>query len=398
MRRALPPLLIVAVSLLAAWAMILSHEPPTAGTSVDLRTWAEVVVAEPRVVTLRVEAQGTVEPRMESDLVAEVGGRVVEVSPALEAGGFFADGEVLVRIDERDYRNALDRALAARARARSEVSVRSKARERVESLADQGLASESTFDDSINAEKIARANLAEAEASVAKAELDLSRTVIAAPFAGRVRDRHVGAGQFVMPGARLARVYATDTAEIRLPLSVDDLAFLDLPLAYSAATSTVEPPRVLLRSEVAGRELSWQGKIVRTEGVLDPTTRDVVAVAQVRDPFGVGAGEVLETPLAPGMFVRAEILGAEVADVFELPASAYRAGVGLLVVDDQDRLRIRDAHVLRRDASRVFVRGGVAAGERVVVSAIESPIEGMEMRVELRDSPIVAGAAAGESS
>ncbi len=392
MRRILPPLLIVAVSLMAAWFMILSHDSPSVRSSIDLRTWAEVVVAEPRSMTLTVETQGTVEPRMEADLVAEVGGRVVEVSQVLEAGGFFGAGEVLVRLDERDYRTALARARAARDRARSEVTVRGKSRKRIDSLSQQGLASESTLDDSASAENIARANLAEAEAAVAKAELDLERTVIVAPFEGRVHDRHVGAGQFVMPGARLARIYATDVAQVRLPLSVDDLAFLDLPLAYSAATSAVEPPAVRLFTEIAGRELSWSGTIVRTEGALDPMTRDVVAVAQVVDPFGVHEESGRETPLAPGLFVRAEIRGRHVDGVFELPSSAYRAGLGLLVVDDENRLRIREVRLLRQDARRVFVQGGVEAGERVVVSAIASPIEGMEMRVDLGGDATVADA------
>ncbi len=398
MRRIMPPLLIVAISLLAAWAMILSHDPPGTGSSIDLRTWAEVVVADRQSMMLSVETQGTVEPRMEADLVAEVGGRVVEVASALEAGGFFAEGELLIRLDDRDYRNALARAQAVRDRARSELTVRTKARKRIESLSEQGLASESTLDDSSNAEKIAVANLAEAQSGLAKAELDLERAVVIAPFAGRVRDRHVGEGQFVMPGARLARIYATDIAEVRLPLSIDDLMFLEIPLAYSVATSSVPPPAVTLRADIGGRELSWDGVIVRTEGVLDPLTREVMAVAQVDDPFGVRGDIERAAPLAPGLFVRAEISGRVVDGVFELPSSAYRAGLGLLVVDGENRLRIRKVHLLRQDARRVYVTGGIEAGERVVVSALESPIDGMEMRVDAGAEPTLVSAGGSEAS
>ncbi len=383
MRRALPPLIIVAVSLFAAWAMILSHEPPRAAGTVDMRPWAEVVRAVPSRVRLSVETQGSVEPRMESDLVAEVAGRVVEVAGALQAGGVVAAGDVLVRIDDRDYRNALARARATRDRARSELDVRSKSRQRTASLADRGLASQSTLDDVINGERIARANLADANAALAKAELDLQRTVVRAPFDGRVRQRRVGAGQFVTPGERLARLYAVDAAEVRLPLSVDDLAFLDLPLTYAADSSDVAPPEVRLHAEVAGRAAAWTGRIVRTEGVLDPVTREVVAVARVGDPFSLAVPTAERgTPLAPGLFVRAEVLGREVADVFVLPAAAHRPGIGLLVVDDEGRLEFRDVEVLRRDARRVYVASGVEAGERVVASALESPIDGMRVRVD----------------
>ena len=388
MRRAIPPVLIVGVSLVLAWLMVLSHESPNVAASADLRTWAEVVVAEPQSLRLSVTAQGTVEPRMETDLVAEVGGRIVEVATALQAGGFFESGEVLARVDGRDYENALARAKAALDRARSELAVRGKSKKRMDSLGGQGLASESNVDDAVNAERIARANLAEAVAVHAKAELDLERTTVRAPFDGRVRNRHIGAGQFVMPGARLARIYATDLAEIRLPLSVDDLAFLDLPLAYSAASSSIAAPAVQLRADMGVRVGRWSGEIVRTEGVLDPLTRNVVAVAQVEDPFGRRSGDghgssgTAETsPLAPGLFVDAEISGRHVDRVFALPAAAYRPGAGLLLVDEEDRLEIRAVEVLRRDARQVFVTEGIEAGERVVISAIESPIAGMKMRV-----------------
>jgi multidrug efflux pump subunit AcrA (membrane-fusion protein) len=150
--------------------------------------------------------------------------------------------------------------------------------------------------------------------------------------------------------------------------------------------SEIPPPTVRLRAVVADRELEWEGEIVRTEGALDPATRNVVAVARVEDPYGLHAESAPHTPLAPGLFVRAEILGRQVDEVFALPSSAYRPGVGLLVVDDDDRLRIRDVEVLRRDARRVFVTKGIAAGERVVVSAVESPIDGMEMRVDEQDA------------
>ena len=383
MRRALPPLIIVAVALIAAWAMILSHEPPKVTGSVDLRTWAEVVRAVPGRVDLTVETQGTVVPRMESDLVAEVAGRVVEVADSLQAGGVVASGDVLVRIDDRDYRNALARAQAAQERARSEVEVRTKALRRLRSLSGQGLASEATMDDARNGERIARAALAEASAALMKAEIDLERSHLRAAFDGRVRQRRVGVGQFVAPGERLARIYAIDLAEVRLPLSVDDLSFLDLPLAYSADSSKVPPPQVQLSAEIGGRQAQWSGTLVRTEGVLDALTREVIAVAQVSDPFELTRPESERgIPLAPGLFVQAEVMGRQVDDVFELPASAYRPGIGVLVVDEDERLRFRSVEVLRQDARRVFVASGLNVGDRVVVSALESPIDGMKMRVE----------------
>lgn len=382
MRRAAVPFVIVGLSVLLAWGLVLRRRQPTAEVTVDLRPWVEVVAVEARPLRLSVQAQGTVQPRMEAELVAEVGGRVVAIDEALAAGGFFAAGDELVRFDARDYEAAVERAAAAVARAESELRVRRKARQRTESLAEQQLTSDSVLDDARNAEQIARANLADAGAQLKRANFDLERTVVRAPFAGRVRDRHVGTGQFAPPGRVLARVYSVDVAEVPLHLSIDDLAYLDLPLAYSPSTNGTVPPQVLLSADVGGAEWTWQGQIVRTEGALDPNTRMVVAVVQVDDPYGLQQRPEQDTrPLPPGLFVDAEILGRSVDRVFAVPATAYRAGGSVYIVDADDRLRERPVRLLRRDIERVLLSEGLNDGDRVVVSAVESPLDGMLVRV-----------------
>jgi RND family efflux transporter MFP subunit len=365
------------------------------------------VRVEPRPVQFTVRAHGTVMPRTESELVPQVSGEVVWVSPALVSGGFFEAGQPLVRIvriDRRDYEADLESALAGAARAQSEYRRATKERERQQRLADRSVASEARIDDAENAYRAAKAALREAEARLDRAERDLERTELRAPYAGRVRAERVDAGQFVTRGVAIATLYAVDYAEVRLPIPDRELAYVDLPLAYRPGA--VSPPAsepgaetaaaddgspVRLRAEFAGRQHVWTGRIVRTEGEIDPKSRMVHAVARVEDPYAREAGSE-RPPLAVGLFVEAEILGRRVDAAAMLPRAALRrdeAGPGepardghfVLVVGDESRLEFRRVEVLRRERERVVIGAGLAAGERVCVSPMRAPVEGMAVRV-----------------
>ena len=364
-----------------------------------------VIVAEPETTRLSVTAQGTVEPRTESDLVTETAGRIVWVSPQLASGGFFAEGEALLRIDKRDHEIALEGARAALARARSNLSHARRTLKRQRSIRQTGASSQARLDEAIFNEETAGASVREATVSVQRAELDLERTEIKAPFAGRVREKRVDVGQFVGRGVPVARIFSVDFAEVRLPIDDMDLAFLDLarkPRTNEAAgdegaASVLAPMAgVTLRAAYAGAEHEWQGYVVRTEGALDSRTRMVTIVARVDDPYALEpreAGETAAAVLPIGLFVEAEIEGREIEDLFVLPPGAVRRGRDVLVVDADDRLHVRPVDVLRSERERTLVRGGIQAGERVIVTPIEVVTEGMAVRVVERPA---AGTAAAE--
>lgn len=344
----------------------------------------EVQVATPRSVELSVEAQGSVVPRTESDLVAEVSGRITWVSPSLAAGGFLEPDEVLVRIDPTDYEVALERSEAALTRATSELRLAHSNLERRRSLSERGVASSAALEDAENVAKVAEANLRDVRAALAQAQRELERTKVTAPFAGRVRAKHVDVGQFVSRGAPVARVYAVDYAEVRLPIPDDDAAFVDLPIEYRDDDESTPGPRVALSASFAGREYTWMGRIVRTEGELDPRTRMIHAVARVEDPYG-RSEDPERPPLAVGLFVRAEIAGRVVDDVVELPRAAIRAGDEVAIVGDDGRIELRRVEVLRRTREHALVRSGIAAGERVSVTPL--PVTVADMRVGVANEP-----------
>ncbi len=349
-------------------------EPRAPSVSTPLVRVLDVV---PKNVQLSVSTHGTVVPRTESELVPEVSGPVIWMSPAMVSGGFFAKGQALLRIDRLEYEVALEEARAGLARAESEISAAGKEQERQLDLARRQVSSDSRRDDAVNRFGVAEASLREASARLTRAKRNLARTEIVAPYTGRVRSEHIDVGQFVNRGTPVATVYAVDFAEVRLPVPDEELAFLDLPMV-SGATDRAKAVPVILRARFAGGEHSWRGVIARTEGELDPKTRMVNVVARVADPYGQTEGR---PPLAVGLFVEAEILGPQAENVVVLPRSALRGDGRVLLVDPEDRLHFRDVQVLRIARDEVYVSAGLASGERVCISPLESATDGMAVRV-----------------
>jgi len=380
-RRALVPLGILALGALLS-AVVITTRPQVVEQSVEtLAPLVRVAKVAPRSLILKVRGHGTVVPRSESELVPQVSGEVVWVSPALAAGGFFDAGEPLLRIDPTDYELALEAAAAAAARAESEVVKSRKELERQRRLAESEAASEARIDEVENAFRGAEAGLREARARRQRAERDLARTELHAPYTGRVREENVDVGQFASRGAPLAKLYAVDFAEVRVPIPDRELAYLDLPLAYrDGETSTSGGPRVELRADFAGTEHRWTGQLVRTEGEIDPRSRTVTVVARVEEPYA-RSGNGARPPLAVGLFVDVEIEGRVLQSAVVLPRLALHEGNHVYVVDDDNRLRSRAVEVLREDRDGVVITEGLAAGERVNLSPLRGAVDGMVVRV-----------------
>lgn len=374
------PLGVLGIGVLGAGAMVMMRPDVETRRPVATAPLVRVQAVELRQAQFTVRSQGTVSPRTESQLVPEVAGRVIWVSPSFASGGFFESAETLLRIDPHDYRQEVIRAQAqvasARLRLAQEQAEAAVARAEWEELG-EGDGTPLTLREPQLEE--ARAALASAEANLETAKRNLERTQIRAPYAGRMRQKNVDLGQFVTVGSPVAQIYAVDYAEIRLPLPDDDLAFIDLPLDYRGDPTRAEGPRVTLRAEFAGRSHQWEGRIVRTEGEIDATTRMVHVVARVKNPYGRVEGRD-RPPLAAGLYVQAEIEGRTVEAVATLPRAALRGRRQVLVVDGDDRLRFRDVEVVRTSHDRIVVAGGLEEGERVCLSPLSTVTDGMRVR------------------
>jgi len=331
---------IIAAALIAARPVVETRRPEAVAPLVRF------ITADPSTVNAVVRSQGTVAPRTETMLVPEISGRVIHISPSLASGGFFEAGDVLVRLDPRDYELAV---VGARAEV-AQMASRLKVEEEEAGVARREWASLGKGDPAplvVREPQLAEARAAHdaAASALERAQRDLARTALRAPFAGRVREKRVDVGQVIAPGTPVATLYAVDVAEIRLPIPDEELAFLDLPLGYRGGSSG---PRVTIHTTFAGRPVEWQGRIARTEGEIDAASRMVHLVAEVKDPYG-RATRKASTPLAVGLFVRADIHGRQLQDVFVLPRSALRGEDQVLMIDGEDRLRFRKLQIVRSD-------------------------------------------------
>jgi RND family efflux transporter MFP subunit len=375
-KRVLLPLGIIAGGFALAFILIATGPKLTPQSPTVMAPLVRVLAVTPESLQLSTSTHGTVEPRTESELVPEVSGRIIAMSPAMVSGGFFSEGEVLINIDPLDYEVALEQARAGLTRAESDLSNARKAHARQLDLARKQSTSASQRDDALNRLRIAEATYREAKAKLSKAERDVVRTRLVAPYDGRVRSERVDVGQFVNRGSSVAMLYATDFAEVKLPIHDEELAFLDLPLAASGIPWNA-PIEVTRRARFAGQHHEWQGQVVRTEGELDPRTRMINVIARVPLPY---AQDSERPPLSVGLFVEAEIHGSRVNDLVILPRSALRGKNRVFIVDQENRLRSRDVEVLRIVQDQVYVKEGLMLGDKVCISALESALDGMLVR------------------
>ena len=334
----------------------------------------------PQSYRVRLQSYGTVQPRTRSMLVAQVGGQIVEINENVRDGGFFEKGDVLAQIDPRDYQADVQIAEATLADARqalAEAVARSEqAREDWERLGNEGEPTELVL--RIPQLEAARARVASAQSALTKAQLDLERTSVVAPFAGRVIRKSVDVGQVVGQNTQIAEIYATDVVEIRLPLRNRDLGFIDLPESYRFVDSDDEDAvDVTISSDLIGQE-QWDAKLVRTEGAIDQTARQLHVIAQIDDPFGRESED--RSPLKIGQYVTAEIDGKQLTDVLVIPNNTIYQGSYVYVVED-GVLRRRDLDIAWTNDTDAIIAGGLEAGDELVVTPLGQVTSGIRVTV-----------------
>lgn len=376
---AVPILIIVGFIVATSVFIALNKEPKEKKR--NFNTLAVIAdYAKQEDVQLKVRTQGEARPQIEIDLVPQVGGKVVYVSPNFIEGGIFAKGETLLRIEDADFKVAVIRAEAGVAQAQ-QVLIREEAEGDIarQDYAELGRGEPTPLALREPQQAQARAALQAAEAELQAAKLNLSRTAVKAPFSGRVRSKSSDIGQFVSPGSRLGRIFSKDIVEVRLPLSDSQLAKLDLPLAYFAE-SREDAPRVDLNALVAGKVRHWDGRIMRTDSTYDTATRALFAIAEVADPYGEGASDD-GVPLAPGLFVDADIAGKSFENVITIPRDGLRPQDEVYIVDNVGKAEIRKVTVLDASPERAVLTGGVEVGELVVLSPMERSRVEMTLKV-----------------
>ena len=345
------------------------------------------VKVEPAIRTLTrptVVAFGEVRPAVRTELVAQVGGKVVATSPTFIEGGNFTPDDVLLSIEDTDYRAAMEEVVARVAAAKLELE---------QALADADVARKQLAAQSnpsplaLREPQVARAEsaLRAAQTSLSLAKTNLERTQISLPYTGRVENKFVDLGQYVNPGKVLGTVFGTDVVQVRLPLTTNELVALGVPIGYQGTADG--GLSTTLTATLGGAVHRWQGTLTGLDAAIDPATRTVYGTVIIEDPYSE-TSSVVDMPLAVGLYVDAEVEGRLMVDAVQIPSAGLRAGDKIFVLTGEGLLDIRQADVVHRSRSNALLSAGVEPGEQVIVSAIRNPVRGM--RLQTIDGAVIA--------
>lgn len=327
-------------------------------------------------VPIVLTSEGLVETRRDTILSAQVGGKIVEVDPRFEAGAAFAEDEMIARIDPVDYETAVAQAASTLAEANlALVQEQARADQAKRDWEKIGGGKEPTdLVLRVPFLKSAKARVTAAKASLRRAEEDLERTVIKAPFACRVRAVTLNLGATVMPGSQLGTIYDDENLLIRLPLSLTDYASLP------------DVPVVSLNTTIGGTNYEWQGEVLWDLGEVDQETSSAYVLVRLL-PNEEGPAR-FRLPLA-GTFLNARLEGAVLKEVVGVPRQAVRGRDEVFVLNSEGTLEERKLVIARSTAEMVYVTSGIESGAKVILTKIEMPFPGMSLEeaAEENDQP-----------
>lgn len=364
------PIAILAVGILLFVGFSAMKSPPEEKAKVDI---TPIVAVEPVTVapmTLTVDSYGVVKPKYETEIVAQVSGQIVELSPIFVRGGFVNKGQLLARIDPNDYKAALIEAQANMASARAALE-KEQAQGQVAEREWKRITDTSPTELSLRKPQLAQelAHVKSAQASVLRAKRNLERTEIRAPYDAMIDNRSIGLGSFVGTGSMIGKLLGTDVAEIRLPVADNQLQFL----LGGGVNSQVQ-----LEGTFAGIATQWHANIARSEGVIDNKSRMSYLVAEINDPYLLNAQGDEKSPLRFGSYVNAEILGLKLAQATLVPRYLVNKG-RVAILDSDSKLHYANIEIVRQEGSNVVVAGGLLNGDQLIISALDYPIDGMKL-------------------
>lgn len=340
-------------------------------------TVVEVQVVNKEPILFIVDSQGPVKPVIDTNLVAEVSGRITKVSDKFRVGAFIKSGDVLFEIDAANYianvRSAEANLAQARASYQDAKARTDQARKDWKKI---GRGEPTDLVLKIPQLNQAKAGVQSAEAALYRAQQDLERTKVKANFDALIKTKNIGLGQYVNVGSQVATLYGTDTAEVRLPIPDQQLAYLNLPVQNQPNTY----PDVRLSGIFAGEEKEWFGKLVRTEGVVEESNRLTYLVAQINDPYGLKDGTEHETALRFGTFVKAEIAGQERDNLIKLPRQALYYNKQVLSLVDENKIQLVDVKLARTESNTIYVSEGLENGQEIIITPVQNPVNGMKVK------------------
>jgi RND family efflux transporter MFP subunit len=369
--------------------------------------------------TVNIEASGTVTAGTQTNLVAEAAGRIIRISDNFLEGNYFDKDQILLEIDQSNYKNALEIAkseVAANEASLKQLIAEEKSNKRSIQLAQQNLALgkkefnrvntllskklisrslvdaedqkinqleqslqnlnglQTTYESKINA---IQANINSRKANLKQVELNLSRTKLKAPYSGRVLSKNVNVGQYVSVGTVLGEIYATDYVNVELPLSLNQYELLDMPEAFrNQRIDKKTLPSVTFSSPDSLKNDQWTGYVDRTSAALDAESRQINVIARVDNPYE--AKEGVTTPIRIGQYLKATIKGKTFKNVFILPSIAVIYNREIRILED-GKLSIIPVKVLWNSNTETVVEADPTfIGKQVITTNLPQVVDGME--------------------
>ncbi len=381
------PILVIALALLIAFVIFNNKPAAKQKRSHPKILTVETIKLQAQNFPVQIYTQGIVEPRTTTTLIPRISGEIISVSPSFRPGGFFESGDTLLTIDSTDYKLDIKSAQATLAEAvfhfKEEQAQAEQAADNWQRLGRTKAASDLV----LRKPQLARAKalVDSAKAKLQRIQLDLKRTRIKAPYAGRILEQFVDRGQYVSPGNSLAKVFAIDYVEVRLPITEKQRGMIDLPRLYRGESN--QPyygPEAIIYATIGAEKHTWKGRVVRTEGSVDRATRQVFVVVQIDDPYKRHSGN--KPPLEIGQFVTAEIKGQMLDHVFSIPRTAVQGNDTIMVVDKNSRLQRKKINVIWETKDHFLVKDGLTDGEKLCVTYI--PFAANNVKVKLASETV----------
>ena len=380
--KTLLPLMVIALGIGIAVFIYMNKPVAKRKVSQPKILTVETLKLEPQSFPLMIKTQGTVEPRTTTTLSSRVSGDIIKVSPHFRPGGFFEKGDILLKLDPIDYRLDIKSAQATLAEASYQFEEEKAKAEQASDNWKRLEWIEKPSDLVLHKPQLARAKASvdSARAQLKKAVLKLQRTKIKAPYAGRILEQFVDIGQYVSLGNPLVKVFAIDYVEIRLPITEKQRSMIDLPRPYRGeSNSHYNGSKATIHANMGGQEYTWKGQVVRTEGSVDRSTRQVFVIVQVDDPYK--RHDDNRPPLEIGQFVNAEIQGRLLESVYAIPRTAVQGNNTIMVVDKEGRLQRKTIDIIWETDDSLLVKNGLAEGEQLCVTYVPFAANGEKVNV-----------------
>ena len=384
MKKIILPLLVIAIGI-GLGKFIIATGPEAEKQPQEI----PATVVDAQVLALRdyqviLKTSGIVRAHTQTNLVAEVSGKVLEISPSFQDGGYFDKGATLLTLDAANYANAITIAegdLAQKQLALQEQQAQAKLAQQDWNLLD-GNRSRPQSDLAARRPHIAAAQAAiqASDAKLQQEKLNLARTRITAPYSGRVQEKRVDVGQYVSPGTVLGVIYATDALEVHVPLSLAQHALLNMPEAFrDKAADSAQLPSVSIHPTTGNVQEEWQGRVVRSSAALDEKSRQITVIARIDNPYE--AREGISTPLRIGQYVTAAIQGKLFNNVYVLPPSAVRQGKEILLLQD-GKVTVQPIELVWSTETDMVIRSNVDLnGKRLITTPLPQATTGQSVQV-----------------